>query len=201
MIPTQELIVIFVISFITNATPFFGAPYTLITASILLKYGVNPLSLVLAIIVSGLGASISKSVMYGVGIALRKPLKNNKNVKLIERISKSFGFYLGLLILSVLPFLPLDDYIFLAGGIAKISVLKMISISILGKILKSGIEISIEITGIRLIASLIGINTVELSIISIIVFTGLGIVLFKIDWEEILRRGEKFLREKLKINL
>lgn len=184
-----------------GATPFFGAPYTLITTSILIKSGVSPLSLILAVVLSGLGASLSKLVMYALGIAIRKPLKNNKNILLIEKISKSYGFYAALFILTILPLLPLDDYIFLAGGVARLSVFRMILISIIGKILKSGIEISIELTGISLIASIFSINEFELSIISIIVFILLGILLFKLDWEEILKRGEKFLREKLKINL
>ncbi|MDT7861778.1 MAG: hypothetical protein RRA45_06160 [Saccharolobus sp.] len=201
MIPIQALIVIFVISFVTNATPFFGAPYTLITASILLRYGVNPLSLFLAILVSGLGASLSKIVMYGLGIAIRKPLKNNRNIQFLQRISKSLGFYLTLFILSIFPFLPLDDYIFLAAGIAKLNVIRLILISMAGKILKSGIEISIEIAGIKLISSLLGLNAFELSIISVIVFSVVGVVLFKIDWEEIVKKGEEFLREKLKINI
>jgi len=201
MLTAQELIVIFVISFITNATPFFGAPYTLITTSILIKSGVSPLSLILAVVLSGLGASLSKLVMYALGIAIRKPLKDNKNILIIEKISKSYGFYAALFILTILPFLPLDDYIFLAGGVARLSVFRMILISIIGKTLKSGIEISIELTGISLIASIFSINEFELSIISIIVFILLGILLFKLDWEEILKRGEKFLREKLKINL
>ncbi|QXJ31419.1 hypothetical protein [Saccharolobus shibatae] len=201
MLTTQELIVIFVISFITNATPFFGAPYTLITTSILIKSGVSPLSLILAIVLSGLGASLSKLVMYALGIAIRKPLKNNKNILFIEKISRSYGFYIALLILSILPILPLDDYIFLAGGIAKLSVFKMVVVSIISKIIKSAIEISIELAGISLLASVLGINAFELSLISILVFVLLGILLFKLDWEQLLRKGEKFLREKLKINL
>ncbi|MCH4815887.1 MAG: hypothetical protein QXY87_12315 [Saccharolobus sp.] len=201
MLTTQELIVIFVISFITNATPFFGAPYTLITTSILIKSGVSPLSLILAIVLSGLGASLSKLVMYALGIAIRKPLKNNKNILFIEKISKSYGFYIALLILSILPILPLDDYIFLAGGIAKLSVFKMVVVSIISKIIKSAIEISVELAGISLLASVLGINAFELSLISILVFVLLGILLFKLDWEQLLRKGEKFLREKLKINL
>ncbi|QGA53339.1 hypothetical protein GFS03_01445 [Sulfolobus sp. E5-1-F] len=201
MLTTQELIVIFVISFITNATPFFGAPYTLITTSILIKSGVSPLSLILAIILSGLGASLSKLVMYALGIAIRKPLKNNKNILFIEKISKSYGFYVALLILSILPILPLDDYIFLAGGIAKLSVFKMVMVSIISKIIKSGIEIGIELTGISLVASLLDINAFELSIISAVVFALLGVLFFKLDWEKLLKKGEKFLREKLKNNL
>ncbi|QXJ34438.1 hypothetical protein [Saccharolobus shibatae] len=201
MLTTQELIVIFVISFITNATPFFGAPYTLITTSILIKSGVSPLSLILAIVLSGLGASLSKLVMYALGIAIRKPLKNNKNILFIEKISRSYGFYIALLILSILPILPLDDYIFLAGGIAKLSVFKMVVVSIISKIIKSAIEISVELAGISLLASVLGINAFELSLISILVFVLLGILLFKLDWEQLLRKGEKFLREKLKINL
>jgi len=158
------------------------------------------LSLILAVVLSGLGASLSKLVMYALGIAIRKPLKVIR-ILLIEKISKSYGFYAALFILTILPFLPLDDYIFLAGGVARLSVFRMILISIIGKTLKSGIEISIELTGISLIASIFSINEFELSIISIIVFILLGILLFKLDWEEILKRGEKFLREKLKINL
>ena len=201
MIPLEALIAIFIISFVTNATPFFGGPYTLISTTILLKYGVNPISLILVILVSGLGASTSKLVMYALGLVMRKPLKNNKNILFLHKISNHVGFYLGTFILSILPIIPFDDYVFLAVGIAKINLAKLFLISIAGKIIKSAIEINIELAGIGLISSLLDINALEISIISSIVFVILGIIMFKIDWEEILNKGKNFLRDKLKINI
>lgn len=180
---------------------FFGGPYTLISTTILLKYGVNPISLILVILVSGLGASTSKLVMYALGLAMRKPLKNNKNILFLHKISNRVGFYLGMFILSILPIIPFDDYVFLAVGIAKINLAKLFLISIAGKIIKSAIEINIELAGIGLISSLLDINALEISIISSIAFVILGIIMFKIDWEEILNKGKNFLRDKLKINI
>jgi hypothetical protein len=200
-----EILFLFFISFISNATPFFGAPYTIIATTILLKAGFTPTNFLITVIVTGLGAGISKVVMYIIGIGLRRPLKDTKNMKFLSRFVNSKSFYLVLFILAILPLLPLDDYLFLGGGIIKAPLLKMLYITVLAKLTKSAFEIALEVAGIIVIAQhtkRFGITEVELGIISSVIFIILGIIFFKIDWEKYYEKTLEYLkdlRRKLKM--
>lgn len=185
------LLVIFAISFVSNATPFFGAPYTLIASSILLKTGITFVNFVEVIIVTALGAATSKSIMYALGVAARRGLKNNKNVKFFSKFINTNSFYVTLFVTSVIPFLPLDDLIYLLGGVEKAKLLKMLEISFIAKIVKSSIQIPLEVFGILQISEVIGVAPLETGIISSIVLTVLAIILFKLDWEDLYRKIEK----------
>ncbi len=189
------MLLLFAISFAFNATPFFGGPYTLVATTILLQTGVTPISFITVSIVTGLGAALSKSVMYIVGITAKKPLDKNKNVRFIKRIGTSRGLLISLFIASVIPFLPMDDFLYLAGGAAKLNLAPMLEISIIAKVIKSVIEIGTEIAGITGISELIHINPVDLGLISIVVFTVLGYILFKIDWEMTYNKVVKYIRQ------
>ncbi len=195
MLSIALLVFLFAISFLFNATPFFGGPYTLIAATVLLQSGVNPLSFLLVCIFTGLGASLSKSVMYFIGLSAKKPLQKNRNVLFIKRIGVNRGFSVTLFIASVMPFLPMDDFLYLAGGAAKLNVLSMLEISIIAKIIKSSIEIGTEILGLKGISELTNVNPVEIGIISIVAFSVLGYIIFKIDWEKTYEEAMKHVRQ------
>ncbi|MEM4046489.1 MAG: hypothetical protein QXI65_02090 [Metallosphaera sp.] len=186
------LALIFVLSFISNATPFFGAPYTVIASTLLIQEGVNPYNFLEVVIVSGIGSAIAKSVMYMIGYGLGSALKNNKNVKFFHQSIKGRSFYLVLFLTAILPFFPFDDFVFLVGGAGKASIIKMLEITIFSKILKSSMEIGIEVTGLIQISRLTDIPSVELGIISSILFAILGFLLFKIDWEKMYKRVERY---------
>ncbi|MEM0373783.1 MAG: hypothetical protein QXV69_04005 [Sulfolobaceae archaeon] len=193
-----EIIFLFIVSFVSNATPFFGAPYTIIATTVLLRAGFNLIDYLIVVFVTGLGAGVSKIVMYGIGLGLRKPLKDTKNMKFLARFVNNKSFYVTLFILALLPILPIDDYLFLGGGIVKAPLSKMLSITIISKISKSAIEIALEAAGLIVIAQhtrAFGITEVELGIISSIVFVILGILLFKLDWEKYYTRAEEILRD------
>ncbi|BBG22771.1 hypothetical protein [Sulfuracidifex tepidarius] len=194
MLSLALFVFLFAISFLFNATPFFGGPYTLIAATALLQNGVNPLSFLLVCIFTGLGAALSKPVMYLIGLSVKKPLQKNRNVMLVKRIGVNRGFSATLFIASVMPFLPMDDFLYLAGGAAKLNVLSMLQISIVAKIIKSSIEISTEILGLKGISEVTNINPVEIGIISIVVFSVLGYIIFKIDWEKTYQEAMKYVR-------
>lgn len=187
----DSLIFIFAISFAANATPFFGAPYTLIASTILIKSGINTINLIQVVLVTGVAAAISKSVMYSAGIVARRGLKNNRNVKFFSRFIKTKSFYVALFVLSIIPFLPLDDLIYLLGGVEKASLISMLEISCVAKIIKSSIEIPIEVFGIVKISEVIGLQPFETGIITSIILTVLAIILFKLDWEELYKKIEK----------
>jgi len=178
-------IIIFAISFATNSTPFFGTPYTLVATSFLLKSGITPLNMIEVILITAIGAALAKSIMYSLGYGVRNTFKKNKNVKFFSKLINKRSFFVILFFAALFPFLPLDDFIFLIGGAGKASLLKMLEITFVSKIIKSSIEITVEAFGLIAISDLVGISPFLLGIISSIVFTILGIILFKIDWENI----------------
>jgi len=63
-----SLLAVFAVSFVSNATPFFGVSYTLVATSFLTQVGVTPLNFSLFVLVSSLGSSSSKNVMYLLGL-------------------------------------------------------------------------------------------------------------------------------------
>ncbi|MFP3289611.1 MAG: hypothetical protein RXN31_00115 [Candidatus Nanopusillus acidilobi] len=175
---------IFFESFLLNSFPLFGAPFVLLSIPVLSIVGINIYNIILVSIILGIGASTGKFVMYIIGIFLSKPLKNNKNLLFIKRISNSKNFYITFFFLVILPFLPLDDLLFLSFGIEKINILKYYLIAILGKILKSFLELYAEIFILNKISYISKIPLLQLSIISSIVFILLSIIFFKLDWEK-----------------
>ncbi|WP_236753280.1 hypothetical protein [Acidianus sp. HS-5] len=187
------LLIILAISIATNATPFFGTPYTLVATTLLLKCGITPINLAEAIIITGVGAAVAKSVMYFIGLGARKGLKRNRNVIFFSRFTGKKSFYITLFLASIFPFLPLDDLVYLIGGTTKTSLISMLKISLFAKIIKSSVEIPIEAFGILQISEAIGISPFETGIISTVIMTVLAIILFKIDWENTYRKIEKYL--------
>ncbi|MDT7891888.1 MAG: hypothetical protein RQ952_04010 [Thermoproteota archaeon] len=184
----RELIFIFIVSFITNATPFFGAPYTIITSTIIIRHGASIEAIIEGIIISALGATLAKTIMFIIGVGLRKPLRQNKNVKFFMKYVSKRPFFIGLFITAILPFFPFDDYFFLIGGTSKASLIRMLSITFSAKIIKSGFEIPLEVYGIISIGRHLRFEPLLLGIISSVIFTILGILLFIIDIEKILNK-------------
>jgi len=178
------ILYIFFESFALNSFPLFGAPFVLLSIPVLSIVGINIYNIILVSIILGIGASSGKFVMYIIGILLSKPLKNNKNLLFIKRISNSRNFYITFFFLVILPFLPLDDLLFLSFGIEKIGILKYYLIAILGKTLKSFLELYAEIFILNKISYLLKVPLLKLSIISSIVFILLSIIFFKLDWEK-----------------
>lgn len=190
------LALIFAISFASNATPFFGAPYTVISSTVLLRFGFTPLNFAEVVVASGVGAGIAKSVMYGIGYGVGSRLKHNKNVNFFHRIIGGRSFYLAIFITAVMPFFPFDDFVFLIGGAGKASLLKMMEVTIPSKVLKSSLEIGIEAEGLLQIGKITRISPVELGIISSVAFAVLGILLFKIDWEKLYLKVERHFKQR-----
>jgi uncharacterized membrane protein YdjX (TVP38/TMEM64 family) len=178
------ILYIFFESFILNSLPLFGAPFVLLSIPILSIIGINIYNIILVSIILGIGAASGRFIMYIIGILLSKPLKNNKNLLFIKRISNSKNFYITFFFLTILPFFPLDDLLFLSFGIEKINILKYYLIAVLGKILKSFLELYAEIIVLNKVSYISKIPLLKLSIISSIAFILLSIIFFKLDWEK-----------------
>lgn len=193
----REALIIFIISFISNATPFFGTPYTIIATTILLRSGLDLISLITVIFLTATGAAISKTVMYAIGLILRKPLKENKNMIFLSKFVHFRSFYITLFVLALIPFFPFDDYFFLGAGVVKSSLPRLLYITVLAKLLKSSVEIPLEIAGFITIIHYtrrLGITELELGIISTAVFIVLGYILLKIDLEKWYSKTITFLK-------
>jgi hypothetical protein len=181
---------LFVVSLISNATPFFGASYTLVATTELIVFGFSIDAFILIVIVTAAGAAIGKLVIYGMGAGFSRRLSHNRNVQLLARWLQNRQFLLAVFITAVIPLLPLDDYIYIGAGAAKTRLLPMLSVTIAAKLIKSTVEIGLEFLGLLRIRSFalhfLRLSNLEFSILLTIVFVILGVLLFKYDWGQIL---------------
>ncbi|MCG2863217.1 MAG: hypothetical protein L7G99_02240, partial [Vulcanisaeta sp.] len=84
---TTALITAFIISFVGNALPFFGEAYTIYASLILLGLGASPCNTLAMVMVTAVGAAVSKNVSYALGYALKRPLRKTSAVRLIGALS------------------------------------------------------------------------------------------------------------------
>ncbi len=185
------MLAIFAVSFVANATPFTGVSYTLIATTLLIRFDAPPSMVALAIVASGVGAAVSKNVIYGAGAFMERWLGRNRNVNLLRRFSGSRYFYLALVVLAILPGFPVEDYVYFGSGAARIPLLKLNAYMLVAKLAKSAVEIPVELMGIGLVSgylSFLGLTPFDLGVISSIAFVLLGLAVFKLDWESLLER-------------
>lgn len=184
------LALLFVVSLVSNATPFFGASYTFIATTELIAIGFNFDSFALIVFVTALGATIGKIFIYAGARGLRQRLQGNKNVKLLGRWLGKSGFYVALFVTALIPVLPLDDYVYLGAGANKARLGPMLGVTFLAKLSKSAFEILLEFSGILGFAfythRYLGLSRLDLSIVVSIAFIVLGIVIYKLDWEKLI---------------
>lgn len=190
-----RLFLLFLLSLVSNATAFFGASYTLIATAELEATGVNLQSFLLVVLVTAIGATLGKVVIYFSALGLQKSLQKNKNVRLLGTWLGKSGFYLGLFVTALLPVLPLDDYVYIGAGANRGRLAPMLGVTFLAKLAKSAFEILLEISGLleisRLTHRLLGLSQFQLSLVASAAFVVLGIAIYKIDWEPIVVRAGK----------
>lgn len=178
-------LIVFAITFVSNIMPFAGAPYTVITSNLILIAGGTLPVMAFYILVSGVAAATAKVATYALGIALKRPLKENKNIAFLKRFSETRGFTMTLFVTAILPGLPLDDYLFIGGGVVRAPLTRMLAVTLLAKLLKSAVEVPLVTFGIIHVSSLTGVGALELTVISSLLFLLLGFVLLKVDWEKL----------------
>jgi hypothetical protein len=192
-----RLFLLFLVSFVANATAFFGASYTFIATAELAATGVNLESFALVVLVTALGATIGKIVIYFSALGLENSLKKNKNVRLLGTWLGKSGFYLGLFVTALLPALPLDDYVYIGAGANRGRLAPMLGVTFLAKLVKSAFEILLELSGLleitKLTHHLFGLTGLQLSILASAAFILLGIAIYKIDWEPLAVKAGKLL--------
>ncbi|MGP8124621.1 MAG: VTT domain-containing protein [Nitrososphaerales archaeon] len=181
---------LFVISLVSNATPFFGASYTVVAASELIAFGYSVEGFILVVLITAAGAVIGKLIIYGGVGAFKDRLSKNRNVQLLARWLQDSRFLAAVFVSGVIPLLPLDDYIYIGAGAARARLAPMLSVTLAAKLVKSAVEIELEFLGILRITSftrhVLRISFFEFSILLTVAFIAIGIFLFKFDWRTFL---------------
>jgi hypothetical protein len=184
---------LFVVSLVSNATPFFGASYTLIATTELISFGFSFEAFALIVGITAIGAALGKIVIYGSAKVFERQLSGNKNVRLLEQWLQHRRFLLALFVAAAIPMLPVDDYIFIGAAGVKGRPLPMISVTTAAKLVKSTVEIWLEFFGIVNIAYLtrhvLGLSSFNLSLLLSVVMVVLGVFIFKYDWGKFLNRA------------
>jgi len=182
------MLLLFLLSLVSNATPFLGASYTFIATTELVAIGFNLESFSIIVFVTALGAALGKVVIYAGAVGFRQRLQGNKNVKLLGRWLGRSGFYVALFITALIPVLPLDDYVYLGAGANRARLAPMLGVTFLAKLTKSAFEILLEFSGIVGIVfythQYLGLSRIDLSIILTAAFIVLGVGIYKLDWEK-----------------
>ncbi len=185
------VVFVLIVSFLSNVFPFFGASYTLLAALQLSLLGTTPYHFAVIVVVSAIGATIAKAVIYFGGFGFRGILLRNKNVKLIERYSSTGGFFLALFLAALLPVFPFDDFIFIGAGAALASLGAMLLVTLAAKIVKSTVEVAVELAILREVASVFDFHRLDVTLALTAVFLVIGVVVYKVDWEAIYSKVTK----------
>lgn len=185
------ILILFLVSLASNATPFFGASYTLIATTALLADGFSIGSFALIVFVTAAGASLGKLVLYASGKRFSGKLEQNKSVRFLERLLERKTGLMVVFVTALIPGLPLDDYVYIGAGASNSKLTGIFIVTFLAKILKSFLEIGIEYAGLgRLYTTtgLTGLSRIETSILFSVVFLIVGVVFYKIDMEKVISR-------------
>jgi len=186
-----SILILFLVSLGSNATPFFGASYTLIATTALLADGFSVGNFVLIVFVTAAGASLGKLVLYGGGKSFRGRLEHNKTVLILGRMLERKTGLAVVFATALIPGLPLDDYVYVGAGASSSRLTGMFIVTFLAKTLKSFLEIGIEYAGLGRLytaAGLTGLSRIETSILLSLVFLIVGVVFYKVDPEKVISR-------------
>jgi uncharacterized membrane protein YdjX (TVP38/TMEM64 family) len=153
--------------------------------------GFTPFNFLTIVLISAVGATLAKVAIYYGAFGLRDLLLRNKNVRLIGQSSSSDKFYLALFLTALLPIFPFDDFIYIGAGATSVSLGLMSLVTLSAKVLKSGVEVALEFTILRDLASTFGYHQLDLTIALTAAFVVIGIVVYKVDWAATYRRLRK----------
>jgi len=184
---------LFLVALASNATPFFGASYTLIATIELISFGFSVEAFVLVVGMTAAGAAAGKLVIYAGAKGFQRQLSRNNNVKILSQWLQHRWFLWAVFVAAVVPLLPLDDYLYIGAGASKTRLLPMVSVTVAAKLVKSSVEIGLEFFGIvnitRFARHYLGISSFEFSVLLTIAFIIVGVFLFSYDWGHYLLRA------------
>jgi membrane protein DedA with SNARE-associated domain len=186
-----SILILFLVSLGSNATPFFGASYTLIATTALLADGFSLSNFVLIVFVTAIGASLGKLVLYVGGKRFRGRLERIKTVMILGRMLERKSGLAVVFATALIPGLPLDDYVYVGAGASSSRLTGMFIVTFLAKVLKGFLEIGLEYAGLGRLyraTGLTGLSRLETSILLSVVFLIIGIVFYKVDLEKVVSK-------------
>jgi membrane protein DedA with SNARE-associated domain len=186
-----SILILFLVSLGSNATPFFGASYTLIATTALLADGFSLGNFVLIVFVTAIGASLGKLVLYVGGKRFRGRLERNKTVMVLGRMLERKSGLAVVFATALIPGLPLDDYVYVGAGASSSRLTGMFIVTFLAKVLKGFLEIGLEYAGLGSLyraTGLTGLSRLETSVLLSVVFLIVGIIFYKIDLEKVISK-------------
>ncbi|MCS7121682.1 MAG: VTT domain-containing protein [Archaeoglobaceae archaeon] len=178
---------IFLISLISNSIPFVGVPYLnfLLIISSFLSFE----DAVLIALISALGASLGKVIIYSIGASMRLTLskKTKENLQFFEKIFKKWGiFAIFLFAASPLP----DDVLYIPLGMAKYKLFYYFIAVFSGKVLVTSYVILMGKFTSDLMREIID-NYVLSFLLFFALTILLTIVVIKIDWKSLFEKYYK----------
>ena len=182
------VVFVLAVSFLSNVFPIAWASYTLLAALQLYLLGATPFHFVVIVIVSGVGATLAKALIYFSGLGFKDFLLRNKNVKLIKRYSATGGFFLALFLAALLPVFPFDDFIFIGAGAALASLGAMLLVTLAAKVIKSTVEVAVELAILKEVSSFFSFQRLDVTLALAAAFLVIGVVVYKLDWEAVYER-------------
>jgi hypothetical protein len=186
-----SILFLFVVAFASNATPFFGASYTLLATTVLFAFGFTVGSFILVVLVTAAGASIAKLVLYYGGKGAKGQLRKNRNVALLERWLQHRSFLGVVFVTAVIPGLPLDDYVYIVAGANSAKLVRLFTVTLFAKIVKGFVEIGVEYASFGHLfpeTGFFGVSRIATSILLSVLFLLFGIAFFKLDLEKLFSR-------------
>lgn len=185
------LVFVLIVSFLSNVSPFVGASYTLLATLQLTLLGLTQFNFALIVVVSAVGATLAKAVIYAGAFGFRETLLRNKNVRLIGKYSTRDSFYVVLFLSALLPVFPFDDFIYIGAGATSASLGIMSLVTFTAKLVKSAAEIWVEYTVLGDLSQLFGLHRLDLTLTLTAIFVVIGVVAYKVDWEALYERLRK----------
>ncbi|MGC9079596.1 MAG: VTT domain-containing protein [Nanopusillaceae archaeon] len=186
----EYFLYLFFEALILNFIPMFGAPFVLLAVPVLVILGINIYNMLIISIILGLGAALGKTLMYYLGyiFSFSRRIRENKNLLLVKRFSKTRNFKLAFFLTTLLPIFPFDDFLALILGMQREKFMIYFILLIIGKFLKSFVELILLVYVLQQISVIVEIPLFELSIYSAIIFLLMSLALFKLDWEKYINK-------------
>jgi len=169
----------FIISIASNLILFVPIPYLIIIFA--LSTVLDPWLLGL---VSAIGATVGKVIIYYIGRSGRRILKDSQKKKLefARLIMEKYGS-LAIFIMAATP-VP-DDILYIPLGMMRFNLIRFFTFTLMGKIV---LTLLISLGGhysIAWISFLLGGESVWVTIVTIVFIAGSVYLTAKIDWEEL----------------
>ncbi len=169
------------ISFVSNCIPYLTIPYLTIILIYTSMFYRNTLLVISIVLISSLGASTGKIVVYLIGKLFRKVIisqVNDEDIELFNRVADK-GIFFAIFLFAATP-LP-DDVLYIIIGAFKYSLVKFFLACFMGKIVITGfVALSGEVIGEILPTSLVVILSILLTVMIILIIR-------RINWNKLVR--------------